>query len=108
MHCVYVIRSVSSPARKYVGMTSNIVRRLEAHGAGQVIPTARFRPWRLLAAFWFEDAMSAAVFEKCLKSGSGRAFVKKHLIDPSSFNVSSRGSLPAEASTKDGEGGPPQ
>lgn len=82
MQCVYVMRSVSAPDRKYVGITSDIVRRLEAHGAGQVIPTAKFRPWQLVAAFWFEDAPSAAVFEKFLKSGSGRAFVKKHLIDP--------------------------
>jgi hypothetical protein len=35
-------------------------------------------PWELVVAVRFEDARRAAAFEQYLKSGSGRAFAKRH------------------------------
>jgi hypothetical protein len=40
--------------------------------------TKKFCPWELLAYFAFKSKAIAAAFEKYLKSGSGRAFVKRH------------------------------
>ncbi|MHC4137478.1 MAG: GIY-YIG nuclease family protein [Planctomycetota bacterium] len=52
--------------------------RLRRHNAGDLPSTARYRPWRLRAAFWFADIDKAAAFERYLKTGSGRAFAKRH------------------------------
>jgi putative endonuclease len=40
--------------------------------------TSKYRPWRLRIYFAFSDEARALAFEKYLKSGSGRAFAKKH------------------------------
>ena len=75
---VYVLRSASAPARHYVGLTSDVAARLAAHNAGQSPHTAKHKPWRLIVSLEFADQNSAARFEQYLKSGSGRAFAKRH------------------------------
>jgi hypothetical protein len=40
---------------------------------------AQYAPWRLKTYIAFSDAQRALVFEKYLKSASGRAFAKKRL-----------------------------
>ena len=77
-HTVYVLRSVPEPGRHYVGLTSNVHGRLTWHNAGLNTHTARNRPWRLLLSMHFDDALTAARFERYLKSGSGRAFARRH------------------------------
>jgi putative endonuclease len=78
MKYVYLLRSVSFPERHYVGCTSNLPRRLEEHNSGQSMHTKKFIPWDLQAYFAFTDHGKADAFEKYLKTGSGRAFAKKH------------------------------
>jgi predicted GIY-YIG superfamily endonuclease len=51
--------------------------RLKQHNAGEVFHTAKFRPWRVKNYFAFVDEKKACAFEKYLKSGSVRAFVKR-------------------------------
>jgi putative endonuclease len=75
---VYILRSDSDPARHYVGRTSNVDERLAWHNAGPSGYTLQHRPWRVLVTIEFPDESSAARFEKYLKSGSGRAFAKRH------------------------------
>lgn len=75
---VYVLRSTVDPARHYVGVTSDVERRLEFHNESPKRHTSRFRPWSLVATVWFHDPRLALRFEKYLKSGSGRAFSKRH------------------------------
>jgi predicted GIY-YIG superfamily endonuclease len=75
-HYVYILTSRSG--RPYVGMTSNLARRLAAHNAGQSTYTARYRPWRLRVAIAFPSQAKAIAFERYLKSHSGRAFTSKH------------------------------
>ena len=76
---VYILRSRSGVERFYVGITRDSPgRRIRQHNAGTVPHTARFRPWDLKAAFWFADEDTAFAFERYLKSGSGRAFAKRH------------------------------
>jgi predicted GIY-YIG superfamily endonuclease len=77
---VYVLRSLVDPTRYYVGLTSDVARRLETHNSGGSVHTAANRPWQLVAAIEFSNVDSAVKFERYLKSGSGRAFAKRHFI----------------------------
>jgi len=52
--------------------------RLAAHNAGRSPHTARFKPWELVVSLEFADEAIAVQFEGYLKSGSGRAFAKRH------------------------------
>jgi len=40
--------------------------------------TAALRPWSLLVSIEFSTERAASAFERYLKSGSGRAFAKRH------------------------------
>ena len=75
---VYLLQSQGHPDQHYIGLTQNLRRRLTAHNAGTSKHTAKFRPWRLVAAIWLADQSRARAFEKHLKTGSGRAFAKRH------------------------------
>jgi putative endonuclease len=78
MRFVYVLESIEKPARHYVGLSSGVDARLEFHNAGKCRHTARHRPWRVLAAVEYADEARAVAFERYLKSGSGRAFARRH------------------------------
>jgi putative endonuclease len=79
MKYVYLLRSIPHPEQRYVGLTSDLEKRLAAHNAGQSSHTAKFRPWNLVTYLGFNDDDRAAAFEKYLKSGSGHAFANKRL-----------------------------
>ena len=78
MKHVYLIRSVRTPTHIYVGITSDVNARLAEHNAGRSPHTSKQIPWQLVVAVCFEDDSKAAAFEGYLKSGSGRAFAKRH------------------------------
>ncbi len=75
---VYMLESIRSPERFYVGMTEDLSVRLEQHNAGHVRHTSKFGPWQIETAVAFRSKDKAVAFEKYLKSHSGRAFAKKH------------------------------
>jgi predicted GIY-YIG superfamily endonuclease len=75
---VYLLRSKSHPERTYIGMTENLRNRLKAHNGGHSPHTAKFRPWEIVVAIAFQDEHRARDFERYLKTGSGRAFAKRH------------------------------
>jgi putative endonuclease len=77
MKYVYVLESLDSQ-HFYVGITDDLRARLAKHNAGEVPHTSKYGPWRLRTYVAFSDAALARAFEKYLKSGSGRAFAKKH------------------------------
>ena len=79
-HFVYVLRSGNDPTRYSVGLTSDVARRLETHNSGGSTHTVANRPWQLVAAVEFSSENSAVQFESNLKTGSGRAFAKRHFI----------------------------
>ena len=79
MKYVYIIKSLNFPDTYYTGITDNIENRLKKHNAGDVTHTSKFRPWALETYLGFSDNQKAIEFERYLKSGSGRAFAKKHL-----------------------------
>ena len=75
---VYVLRRDRNPRRHYGGLTADVAQRLEWHNAGQNEHTSRDRPWHLLVALEFRTADAAGQFERYFKTGSGRAFAKRH------------------------------
>jgi len=79
MHFVYLLKSAISPARKYVGITDDLQRRLLEHNDGRSIHTNKFKPWKLMTYIAFDNLSKAQTFERYLKSHSGRAFAKRHL-----------------------------
>ncbi len=80
MRFVYVLQSLTRRERHYVGLTSDVSKRLAVHNSGGSTHTVADRPWELLAVIEFTKESSAARFEQYLKSGSGRAFAKRHLV----------------------------
>jgi putative endonuclease len=76
---VYILRSLAARDRRYVGLTANVARRLDAHNQGLTPSTARCRPWALSVSIEFTDQERAVRFERYLKSPSGRAFARRHL-----------------------------
>jgi putative endonuclease len=75
---VYILRSDVDPSQHYVGRSEDVDRRLEWHNAGPCGYTLEHRPWRVLVSTEFPSESAAARFERYLKSGSGRAFAKRH------------------------------
>ncbi len=78
MKQVYLLRSLRCPSQSYVGVASDVDHRLSDHNAGHSRHTAKYAPWELVVAVRFGDDGKAAAFEQYLKSGSGRAFAKRH------------------------------
>jgi predicted GIY-YIG superfamily endonuclease len=78
MRYVYILEGRDS-GHFYVGITGDLRKRLAEHNAGEVRHTSKYRHWRLKTYVAFTDEEQALAFEKYLKSGSGRAFAKKHL-----------------------------
>ncbi len=76
---VYLVKSESHSDQLYVGVTSDLKKRLGAHNAGGSTHTSKFKPWKLVAYVAFSDDAKAVAFERYLKTGSGRAFAKKRL-----------------------------
>ena len=76
---VYILESLAPAGGFYVGLTDHLSARLAKHNAGEVLHTAKSRPWQIKTAMAFRSRDRAAAFEKYLKSPSGRAFSKKRL-----------------------------
>lgn len=77
MYYVYLLQSESLSNERYVGVTSDLKRRLLEHNAKKSPHTSKFAPWRLVTYIAFSDETKAAAFESYLKSGSGHAFARK-------------------------------
>lgn len=78
MHYVYIL--LCSDGKTYIGCAENLKERIDRHQNGQVPATKNRLPVKLIAYFAFSNKYTAFNFEKYLKSGSGRAFLKKHSV----------------------------
>ena len=76
----YVYILLMNNNKYYTGYTQNLNERLDRHQKGAVPDTAPFLPVQLVFYCAFNDKYLAINFEKYLKSGSGRAFMRKRLI----------------------------
>ena len=77
-HYAYILQNLVNPDRFYVGMTEDLQQRLRKHNAGETLHTSKFKPWSIKTAIAFRNRDRASAFERYLKSGSGRAFARKH------------------------------
>ncbi|MEQ1800200.1 MAG: GIY-YIG nuclease family protein, partial [Lacibacter sp.] len=75
---VYIL--LCSNGDYYKGCTNNIEDRFNRHQKGWVDATKNLLPVELITYITFTDKYKAFEFEKYLKNGSGRAFLKKHLV----------------------------
>nr|WP_262917457.1 GIY-YIG nuclease family protein [Zunongwangia pacifica] len=78
MYYVYVLRSLKD-GRLYKGMTQDVEKRLKQHNQGENRSTKGFIPWELVFTEKFKSRAEARKYEKYLKSGSGREFLKEIL-----------------------------
>lgn len=78
MYYVYILRC--SDNKPYTGCTEDLKDRLKRHQLGNVPATKNRLPVNLITYIAFQDKYLAFNFEKYLKSGSGRAFLKKRLV----------------------------
>jgi putative endonuclease len=97
---VYILRSSLRRRPNYVGITVDFERRLSEHNANHSPPpspaerglwrtsrnpaerryTSGGAPWTPVVVVRFEDDRKAERFEAYLKTGSGRAFAKRHFL----------------------------
>ncbi len=80
MTYVYLIESTLQRQQHYVGVTPDLKQRLTDDNDGKSPHTRKFRPWNLVAYIGFADEPTAHAFEKYLKSGSGKAFLRKRFL----------------------------
>lgn len=78
MHIVYIIESLKDHGW-YIGYTTNLTQRIEAHNQLRNTSTAYRAPWKLVYCEAYVLKQDALGREKFLKSGNGRALVKKQL-----------------------------
>jgi putative endonuclease len=80
MYYVYVLDSLGSCSKIYIGFTENLGQRLVDHNNGKSTYTSKYRPWKIIYYCAFEKKEKALEFERYLKSGSGKSFLYKRLI----------------------------
>jgi predicted GIY-YIG superfamily endonuclease len=75
---VYILQSIPNPENNYVGIRTDLQKRIVKHNEGGSPHTAKYKPWQIRTAIYFTDKEKAYNFEKYFKSHSGCAFTKKH------------------------------
>jgi putative endonuclease len=78
MFYVYLLRSLSNPSKTYIGLTSDLKRRVIEHNERKSPFTKSYKPWKLETYIAFSHEKQAIEFEKYLKQGTGYAFAAKH------------------------------
>ena len=73
---VYAIKSLAHNYI-YVGMTNNLRRRLDEHNCRKNRSTKAYCPFIMIYNKSFPDRISAREYEKYLKSGVGKEFLKR-------------------------------
>ncbi|MFA6601559.1 MAG: GIY-YIG nuclease family protein [Candidatus Paceibacterota bacterium] len=77
---MYYIYSLKCKDGYYIGCTNDLKERIIRHKKGLVPATVNRLPIILDFYFAVDDKYRAFNFEKYLKSGSGRSFIKRHLM----------------------------
>ena len=78
LYYVYLLKSIPFPQKYYVGFSNEVSARLQVHNSGGSVHTSRYKPWQMVVYLSFEDKHKALAFERYLKSGSGKAFSRRH------------------------------
>ena len=73
---VYILFS-GTFKKTYVGFTSNLIERFKSHNQlSSKGYTVKFRPWEVVFVRVFNSKKEALKYEKFLKTGAGRDFIK--------------------------------
>ncbi|PIR41444.1 MAG: hypothetical protein COV31_01045 [Candidatus Yanofskybacteria bacterium CG10_big_fil_rev_8_21_14_0_10_46_23] len=80
MYYVYILYS-SKSKNFYFGYTENLKKRFGEHNKGLSKATAPYIPWKLVFYSAFDTIKKAKDFELYLKTGSGKAFAYKRLLN---------------------------
>ena len=79
MYYVYLLECTADKSW-YIGYSANLKQRIERHNKGEgARTTSRKKDWVLIYYEAYLDERDAEGRERFLKSGSGRAFLKKQL-----------------------------
>jgi putative endonuclease len=75
---MFYVYAISSGVKNYiyVGMTTNLERRLSEHNNGENRSTKAYRPFVLIYSEFAPTREAARKKEKYLKSGIGKEFLK--------------------------------
>lgn len=79
MYYTYILQSEKDRSR-YIGVTGDLKKRFQEHNSGKARYSNTKRPYVLQWYSAFNEKQKAYEFERYLKSSSGYAFTKKHLI----------------------------
>jgi putative endonuclease len=80
MFYVYVLKSLKD-LKLYVGHTNDLKKRFKEHNSGKVECTKYRRPLKLLYYEASNSLSDSVEREKALKTGFGRAYLKRRLSD---------------------------
>ena len=75
MYFVYAIKS-QKDGRIYVGLSSDISKRISEHNSGYVFSTKGYKPWKLIYKEEVKNRKEARKREKYYKSGFGKELLK--------------------------------
>ncbi|WP_460569427.1 GIY-YIG nuclease family protein [Flaviaesturariibacter terrae] len=78
MYYVYILRCADGT--HYVGFTKDFKSRMARHRRGEVKYSSTRLPFEVVAVIALPDQYKALELEDYLKSGSGRAFARKHFL----------------------------
>jgi len=81
MVIVYVLESLINGIH-YVGMTSDIQRRLMEHNSGKSKFTSAYKPWKIIYTEKAENFEKGRIREKYLKTSAGKRFISKQISLP--------------------------
>ena len=79
MYYVYCIENIAKEFL-YIGSTKNLKKRIEEHNNGNNQSTKSFRPLMLSVYLAVPTENQARNLEKYLKTGSGKAILKKRIL----------------------------
>ncbi len=66
--------------RLYVGLSSNVSKRIKSHNFGQTKSTKGYRPWKLVYSEFIGERNLARKREKYLKIGCGKEYLKNLIL----------------------------
>jgi putative endonuclease len=75
VYIVYILFS-EKHNKHYTGFTSSISLRLKSYNEFGKDWTSRYRPWKLIYTKEFKNKSEAMAYERWLKTGIGREFIK--------------------------------
>ena len=78
MFFVYILYSKNFD-RYYIGMTSDVEKRVKDYNSGRTKSTKPYKPWEVIHKEKFQDRLEARKREKYLKTAAGRRWRNQNI-----------------------------